>query len=60
MPTALSRTAFRNSTADALSATQGGISSPALVQLASYLSCVPNETALEAQYDVQVSAKCRQ
>eukprot|EP00965_Chrysotila_dentata_P260973 6214099-Pleurochrysis_carterae.AAC.6 len=38
VPTKLCKTAFVNSTADALSATNGRVSTPAL-QLASYLSC---------------------
>eukprot|EP00965_Chrysotila_dentata_P175139 5781055-Pleurochrysis_carterae.AAC.2 len=56
LPTTLSRTAFMNLTADALSATNGGVSTPAL-QLVSYLSCVPDEAAFEARQDAQVSAK---
>eukprot|EP00965_Chrysotila_dentata_P191786 6174748-Pleurochrysis_carterae.AAC.1 len=46
------KTAFRNSTADALSATNGGVSTPAL-QLASYSSCMPGETTPEERQDAQ-------
>eukprot|EP00965_Chrysotila_dentata_P258635 6213296-Pleurochrysis_carterae.AAC.1 len=56
VPTTLSRTAFMNLNADALSATNGVVSTP-ILQFASYLSCMPNETSTEARQDAQVSAK---